>query len=79
MKLKVGKKTAGNPGKFMAKISESRECLKVMTGEVEKKFFHRIKDWSKRDVKKLYNEYSVYIMIDELLQVIEKAAQRMQK
>ena len=77
MPEKKTKRIIRNTEKFKAKIRESQECLSDVIKEIEQKLFRRIKKWKKKDVKKLYNDYSMYVMIEDLLQVIDKASQRM--
>jgi len=77
MAKKISKKTVKNLEKFKGSIRDSQENLRVLIQDIEKKFFYRIKNWKTKDAKKLYKEYSMYVMIDDLLQAIDKATQRM--
>jgi len=77
MALKPKVKAIRNAEEFKNNIRESQEYLRAIIQEMEHEFFDRIKNWKTRNVKKLYNDYSLYIIIEDLLQVIEKASQRM--
>ena len=76
MAKKTKKSEARNLEKLRAKISEAQEFLRVIIGDMEKEFSNKIRAWSARDVKKLYKNYSLYCLIDDLLQVINKALHR---
>ncbi len=77
VRKKIARKTARNVEKFRSKIRESQECLREIIQDIEKKFFKRIKNWKTKNVKKLYNDYSLYVIVEDLLQVIDKTSQKM--
>lgn len=77
MPLKTRKNPAEQTEKFKAHLRETQECLRGIVQHIEGEFFDRIKNWKTKNVKKLYNDYSMYVVMEDLLQVVEKASQRM--
>jgi hypothetical protein len=67
---------ARNLEKIKAKISETQESLQEIIIDMEKQLSKKIVEWNAKDVRKLYKNYSMYCIIDDLVQVINKALNR---
>ncbi len=67
---------ARNLEKIKVKTAETQELLQEIIIDMEKQLSKKIVEWNAKDVRKLYKNYSLYCIIDDLVQVINKALNR---
>jgi hypothetical protein len=76
MKIKPMKKEVRDLENFKEKLRQTQESLRPIIENIEDKFSDRIRNWNAKDTKKLLNDYSLYLLMEDMLQAVDRAVQR---